>query len=72
MINCIVEDNGIGINENNKASEESFNKKSLGMKITRARIDIINRIKNSKGAVTMSHLEEGTKIEVTLPEALAF
>src|SRR5258705_10232752 len=37
IINCIVEDNGIGIQESAAGDTE---KRSLGMKLTRARIDI--------------------------------
>ena len=74
MINCIVEDNGIGMHEsaNTKTEQDISHKKSLGMKITKARIDIINKLKKSKAAITLSDLEGGTKIEVKLPEALAF
>ncbi|HEY5407037.1 MAG TPA: tetratricopeptide repeat protein [Ginsengibacter sp.] len=73
MINCIVEDNGVGITE--KATDEQIahaDKKSLGMKITKSRIDVINRVKKTNATVTFSNLDEGTKIEVRLPEALAF
>ena len=74
MIHCIVEDNGIGIHElaNTKVGEEIMNKKSFGMKITKARIDIINTMKKSNAAVTMSNAVEGTRIEIKLPEELAF
>ena len=74
MINCIVEDNGIGIHESAKSKTEQdiLHKKSLGMKITNARIDIINKLKKSNAAITMSDHGRGTKIEVKLPEALAF
>jgi len=73
MINCIVEDNGIGIPDSLTATEpDILNKKSFGMKITRARIDIINKLKKSNAAITMSGHEGGTKIEVKLPQALAF
>jgi len=73
MISCIVEDNGNGKDESayTKAGDNT-GKKSLGMKITKARIDIINSLKKSNAAVTTSYLEEGTKIEVKLPEALLF
>ena len=74
MIHCIVEDNGKGIHEvaGSKSGQETFRKKSFGMKITRARIDIINQMKKSNGEVTIFNLEEGTKIVVKLPETLAF
>ena len=74
MINCIVEDNGIGMKEPAEPGTEknTLPKKSFGMKITNARIDILNRTKKSNAAITLSHLEEGTKIEIKLPEELAF
>lgn len=74
MINCIVQDNGIGMKESTVSKTENDNqsKKSLGMKITKARIDIMNKIKKSNAKITESYLEEGTKIEIKLPEELAF
>ncbi len=74
MINCIVEDNGIGMKESaeTKTGIDAQSKKSFGMKITNARIDILNKMKKSNAAITLSHLEEGTKIEIKLPEELAF
>ena len=74
MINCIVEDNGIGMKESaeTKNKKEMQPKKSFGMKITNARIDILNKTKKTNAAITLLHLEEGTKIEIKLPEELAF
>ena len=73
MINCVVEDNGVGIHENDTDEQIAHaDKKSLGMKITKSRIDVINRMKKTNATVTFSNLEEGTKIEVRLPEDLAF
>ena len=73
MIDFIVEDNGVGIHEH-AIDEQNVvpEKKSLGMKITRSRIDIINKMKKVNASVTYSYLDEGTKIEVRLPEALVF
>jgi len=70
MISCSVEDNGRGMPPASPAAMPQ--RKSLGMKITRARIDILNSIKKSNAAVNISRLERGTRIEVTFPEALAF
>ncbi|HVZ97261.1 MAG TPA: histidine kinase [Chitinophagaceae bacterium] len=71
MINCSVEDNGKGIAPDTVTYSQA-QKKSLGMKITRARIDIINSIKKSNAAINIFPLEKGTRVEVTFPEALAF
>jgi len=69
MLNCTVEDNGLGRNQTHASIEGN---KSLGMKITKARIDIINKIKNSKAAVELSDLAEGLKVEVRLPFEVSF
>ncbi len=72
LLNCVVEDNGIG--RQHQATEEQLNpeKKSLGMKITKARIDIINKVKKSKAAIELSDLAEGLRVEVRLPLELSF
>lgn len=70
MINCIVEDNGVG-RERSKAAVVT-EKKSLGMKITKARIGILNRIKKSYATVELLDLKDGTRVEVKLPLELSF
>jgi tetratricopeptide (TPR) repeat protein len=74
MINCIVEDDGVGRMKTtaiDNEEKESF-KKSLGMKITKSRIDIINKIKKSNASVELSDLSEGLRAEVKLPLQLSF
>jgi tetratricopeptide (TPR) repeat protein len=66
MLNCIVEDDGLGRSQSNSSKEYAANK-SLGMKITKARIDILNKIKSSKAAIELSDLAEGMRVEVKLP-----
>ena len=74
MINCIVEDDGIGRklaaiqNEVSKPNQ----KQSLGMKITKARINILNKVKNSTADVQLFDLAQGTRVEVKLPLELSF
>lgn len=68
MINCIVEDNGAGRMKQSSEAE----RKSLGMKITKARIDILNRIKKSKAAVELTDLTQGLRVEVKLPLELSY
>ncbi len=74
MINCIVEDNGIGRKLAAIQTEESkpMQKQSLGMKITRARINILNKVKNSSADVQLFDLNQGTRVEVKLPLELSF
>ena len=68
MLNCIVDDNGVGIKE----SAPSEEKKSLGMKITKARIDIINKLKNAGASMHVANKKVGVRAEVKLPLELSF
>jgi LytS/YehU family sensor histidine kinase len=78
MIRCVVEDNGAG-RETPPAAEENLRKrKSLGMKITQERLNIINQLKKAKAAVHIFDLKDaenkpgGLRIELLLPRQLAF
>ena len=46
--------------------------KSLGMKITKARIDILNKLKKSKAALELFDLPQGLRVEIKLPLELSF
>ncbi|WP_040253573.1 tetratricopeptide repeat protein [Psychroserpens mesophilus] len=71
MMICSVEDNGIG---RKKSSElkANHNKQSLGMTITKNRIDILNKKRNTNGSVNIIDKTDGTKIEIKLPLTLAY
>ena len=71
MIICSVEDNGIGRKKSSELKTTS-NKKSLGMTITKSRIEILNKKRNTNGSVNIIDKTDGTKIEVKLPLTLAF
>jgi tetratricopeptide (TPR) repeat protein/two-component sensor histidine kinase len=74
MINCIVEDDGIGRKKSAaiKTITTKQEKTSLGMKITQSRIDILNKIKNTNAAVQVSDLAQGVRVEVKLPLAISY
>jgi LytS/YehU family sensor histidine kinase len=74
MIICTVEDNGVGRQKAMEMKEKTaaHQGESLGMKITNARIDIINKIKKAKASVSLIDLSEGMRVEVKLPLVLAF
>ncbi|HRN57865.1 MAG TPA: histidine kinase, partial [Agriterribacter sp.] len=73
MLICVVEDNGVGRNHMAVANDQGdIPKKSLGMKITRERIDIINQSKNANASLTLHDLTEGLKAELKLPLQTAF
>src|SRR5690606_23118061 len=72
MIHYIVEDDGIG--RQLEKSSMARDKTSLGLKITKNRIEIINKVKHTTGTVSVLDRPDGNgvKVEVKLPLELAF
>ncbi|HWB93386.1 MAG TPA: tetratricopeptide repeat protein [Puia sp.] len=70
MINYIVEDNGIGREQ--AAGKRSVGRRSMGLGITRERIDIINRMKRTQASVEIFDLPKGTRVELRLPLELKY
>jgi tetratricopeptide (TPR) repeat protein/anti-sigma regulatory factor (Ser/Thr protein kinase) len=69
MIHCMVEDDGIG----RKIDEMNHNaKRSFGLKITKSRIEIMDKLKKTKGGVQLFDMAKGTRVEVKFPLALNF
>lgn len=71
MILCSVDDNGVGREKTNSITYLE-NKKSMGMAITKSRIDIINKVKKTKGDIKIIDKSQGTRIEVSLPIQLVY
>ncbi|MFV9551645.1 tetratricopeptide repeat protein [Algibacter sp. PT7-4] len=69
MLFCIVDDNGVGRKEVVQVSKE---KKSLGINLTKNRIDIVNAQRNTKGSLNIIDKNQGVTVEVKLPLKLAF
>lgn len=68
VLTCVIEDNGIGIKQ-----DAAPLGKSLGMKITRSRIDILNKLKNANASFTVVSLPKGgTRVELKLPLIQSF
>jgi len=72
LIRCSIEDDGIGRIKANEINGNQKKKTSLGMSITKERLELINSLKDSKLNVTITDLEEnneakGTKIELFIP-----
>ncbi|MEP6684479.1 MAG: tetratricopeptide repeat protein [Parafilimonas sp.] len=74
MLTCIIEDNGVGTERSEifKQEVKAMSKKSLGMKITNARIAVINKVKNTNAVVEISNEEAGVRAKITLPVELNF
>ena len=64
MIMYSVDDNGVGIKNNNISST---NKTSMGIKIIKNRIDIINKNKKANASLEIIDKEQGTRVELKLP-----
>lgn len=62
MINCIVEDDGKGFKQNKVKKEKSY-----GVKITKDRIELLNKLKNTNAKVNVINLNKGTRVELDLP-----
>ncbi|MFT3749444.1 MAG: histidine kinase [Agriterribacter sp.] len=67
MIVCTVEDDGIGRTATTNKIPVSPGRKSLGMKITKERIDILNKTRNTSASIHIRDLAQGTLVEVQLP-----
>lgn len=71
MMVCTVTDNGVGRPKTIGVSQPPPARKSRGVSITQARIEIINRLNRANGYMTFADLSEGTQVAVFLPLALA-
>ena len=72
MLNCMVEDDGVGRQKAGEQKNAYGKSKSLGMKITTERIEILNQTKKTKAGVTLVDLEQGLRAEVRLPLETAY
>ena len=72
MLNCMVEDDGVGRQKAGEQKNDYGKSKSLGMKITTERIEILNQTKKTKAGVTLVDLEQGLRAEVRLPLETAY
>jgi len=72
MLQCTVEDDGVGRTQSAMVKPQQAEKKSLGMKITKSRIDIINRIRKTNAGIELTDLAQGMRVVVTLPLELAY
>lgn len=70
MLHCVVEDDGVGRQALKENLSPSGN--SMGMKITKARIDILNQVKKTQAGVQVYDMPTGTKVEMRLPLDLKF
>jgi len=72
LLKCEIEDDGIGRKKSAELNKKRDKNTSLGMSITKERLEIINSLKDSKLNINIIDLEEknyptGTKIELFIP-----
>ncbi|MEO8772076.1 MAG: histidine kinase [Ferruginibacter sp.] len=72
MLQCIIEDDGVGRLHATETKNNDEQKQSLGMKITKARIDILNKIKGSNASVQLIDKPLGLIAELNLPVETKF
>ena len=73
MLHCVIEDDGIGRQQSSTTpSNEQAKNASLGMKITKARIEILNRLKGSNATVQLIDKPQGLRAELQLPSESKF
>lgn len=71
MLTCTVEDNGIGRKKSSEVQGKK-NRQSLGVSITKTRLEIINKKKNAQGHLKIFDKTDGTLVEISLPLTLAY
>lgn len=75
LLKCLIDDNGIGRKKSMKLKEQSLKPhQSVGMSITKERLDILNSVQNSKLSVNIidkvnaeTNEPEGTQVEIFIP-----
>ena len=66
---CSVDDDGVG---RQKKIDTIKTNNSMGLKITKNRLEIMNQLKNKNGSFQVHDKEFGTRVEVKLPLELQF
>jgi tetratricopeptide (TPR) repeat protein len=70
MLVCIIEDDGVG--RKHSGQSKAGNKKSFGLKVIQARMDVINETRQVNAGVEIIDLKPGTKAIITLPYQINF
>ena len=73
LLRCVIEDDGVGRNHQNGQSSRKHKKKSMGMAITRNRIELLNAVYQTntqikiEDLVTPEGLAAGTRVSLNIP-----
>lgn len=71
FLHCLIDDDGIGRKASSRLEEVNKNE-SMGMRITKTRIQMMNKLKKSKGTVELHDLTNGLRVQINLPFELSF
>ncbi len=69
MICCAIDDDGVGRKKSGSTPQKND---SLGIKITKNRLEILNQFRKLKGSIKMLDKVEGLRVELKLPLELRF
>ena len=73
MLECIIEDNGVGRENAKLMRSKSATRKSLGMQLTESRITLLNRYATLNASIEIidlrnaAHEADGTKVILNIP-----
>jgi LytS/YehU family sensor histidine kinase len=67
LLEATIEDDGMGLGSATMVSTHAGKKRSLGMQITRDRIELLNRKTNAKGWLSQQLFERGAKVKIAIP-----
>ena len=66
-LNCVVEDDGVGMPNSGEEQRRRHPGKSMGLRITKARIEMINKKHRANASVDIDSSGDGTLAKIVLP-----
>lgn len=67
LLQVSIEDNGVGMGSTSTTTEGAEKKRSLGLQITRERIELLNRKSKMKGSLMQQLFDSGSIVNVFIP-----
>jgi sensor histidine kinase YesM len=67
LLEATIEDDGIGLGSTMVDTRGAEKKRSMGMLITRERIDLLNRKARAKGSLVQQLFEQGSQVRIEIP-----
>jgi len=67
LVEATVEDNGMGLGSTFVDTSSSEKKRSMGMQITRERIELLNRKARAKGWLVQQLFQQGAQAKIAIP-----